>query len=504
MLVQKHSMLSEKENRSLRLMTLVCILAAGPLSADEPPARSVVTGEAQTRGPIHEAIAEVVIYNPAPGLIVPKQPPAPVLEQLPDLKPEGASVVWVPGYWTWDDDRGDFVWLSGVWRVPPPATRWIPGYWSKTPTGYQWIAGFWVPFNTASLHHLPTPPESKETGPTSPAPSPDHFYSPGNWAWRSGQYVWQPGFWTKVQGGWTWMPSRYVWAPAGCVFVAGHWDYPLANRGLSFAPVYFRSQGQPAGNASVTSSVPLQLTPNVVINLRIVTNNLFVRADYSHYYFGDYYGEEYAKLGFRTWFGWQESRQGYEPIYAYDRWHWGRNNPDWDERMREGYDQRLANESGRPLRTFADMNVQESADNHLLALAVLLNQAATQKVSPLKLVPVTPELRTRNQRMAKHLVQLTSERAKLYAAPVKEPAATLEGLPLVWQIPKFSEALDGAFTVGQGSEPVVKFLPGVNNPNVLPGVPGRSALPGLSPGVIPNQLPGAGPGTLQGLGVPPK
>jgi hypothetical protein len=120
------------------------------------------------------------------------------------------------------------------------------------------------------------------------------------------------------------------------------------------------------------------------------------------------------------------------------------------------------------------------------------------------LVPVSPELRTRNQQMAKHLTLLGNERAKLHAVPTKTPQTNAEWLPLAWQIPKFSETLDGEFTVGQGSEPVVKFLPGVNNPNVLPGVSGRSALPGLSPGVVPNQLPGAGPGTLQGLGIPPK
>jgi hypothetical protein len=482
---------------------LVCTLSAGPLTAAEPVVKAATASEVLTRGPIHEAFAEVVINNPSPGLIVPKQPPASVNEQLPDLKPEGATVVWIPGYWAWDDDRKDFVWLTGVWRVPPPGSRWIPGYWNKTQAGYQWTAGFWVPFNTTQLQHLPVPPESKEVGPSSPAPSLDHFYSPGYWIWRAGKYDWQSGFWSKIQGGWTWMPPRYVWTPAGCVFVAGHWDYPLPNRGLLFAPVYFFNQGQAVGNPGVATTVPLQLTPNVVVNTAVITNNLFVRPAYSHYYFGDYYGEPYTGLGFQTWFAWQDSGRGYEPIFVYDRWHWGRNNPDWDAQMRAGYQQRLANMSARPVRTFADMNIEENADGRLIPLAVVLNQVTTQKASPLKLVPVTPEHRTQSQLMAQHLSMLATERAKLHASKTAVPQNDAEWQPVAWSIPRFPETLNGAFTVGQGSEPVVKFLPGVNNPNVLPGVPGRAALPGMGPGIIPNQLPGAGPGTLQGLGIPP-
>jgi hypothetical protein len=248
----------------------------------------------------------------------------------------------------------------------------------------------------------------------------------------------------------------------------------------------------------------LQLTPKIVINASVLTNNLFVRPAYSHYYFGDYYGDTYTKLGIQPWFAWHESTGGYDPIFVYERWHWGRNNPDWEARMREGYEQRLANMSARPPRTFSDISAREAADPNLIPLALPLSDVATSKVTPLKLIPLTPEIRAKNQRIAQHLNTLSSERAKLHAAATGVPTPEADWVPVAWKIPKFPDPLDGAFTVGQGSEPVVKFLPGVNNPNVLPGVPGRSALPGMDPGVVPNQLPGAGPGTLQGLGIPPK
>jgi hypothetical protein len=53
--------------------------------------------EVLTRGPIHEAFAEVVNYNPQPGIVVAKQPPDPIAEVPPDEKPQGDNYVWVPG-----------------------------------------------------------------------------------------------------------------------------------------------------------------------------------------------------------------------------------------------------------------------------------------------------------------------------------------------------------------------------------------------------------------------
>src|SRR5262245_5692620 len=69
--------------------------------------------ETLTRGPIHEAFAEPVVFDPRPAPVVPKEPPAPVEEVPPAEKPEGANVVWIPGYWAWDDQRNNFLWISG-------------------------------------------------------------------------------------------------------------------------------------------------------------------------------------------------------------------------------------------------------------------------------------------------------------------------------------------------------------------------------------------------------
>jgi hypothetical protein len=42
----------------------------------------------------------------------------------PDEKPEG-EVIWINGYYAWDDERNDFLWVSGIWRTPPPSKRWV-------------------------------------------------------------------------------------------------------------------------------------------------------------------------------------------------------------------------------------------------------------------------------------------------------------------------------------------------------------------------------------------
>src|SRR5262245_20378706 len=127
------------------LLTALLVLGAAVVTgsnAQSPEGGNEPEGEVQTRGPVHEAFAGVVTYNPEPGQIVPKAPPEPIEEVPPDEKPEGDNVVWVPGYWAWDDERNDYLWISGVWRNMPPGRQWVSGYWAKAASGYQWTSGY--------------------------------------------------------------------------------------------------------------------------------------------------------------------------------------------------------------------------------------------------------------------------------------------------------------------------------------------------------------------------
>ena len=53
--------------------------------------------EVLTRGPVHEAFAETITFDPEPGIVVPKAPPEPIEEVAPDQRPAGANVTWIPG-----------------------------------------------------------------------------------------------------------------------------------------------------------------------------------------------------------------------------------------------------------------------------------------------------------------------------------------------------------------------------------------------------------------------
>ncbi len=261
-----------------------------------------------TRAPLHEAFAGPYDANPTPNLVVKKEPPEPIDELPPEYRPAGDDVTWIPGYWSWDDERTDFIWISGVWRDIPPQQRWIPGYWAEVSNGFQYISGFWANDQLAEVEYLPEPPESLEQGSASPSPGEDYFYVPGHWVYQSNDYQWQPGFWSQVQQDWVWVPSQYIWTPSGCVFQNGYWDYNVAHRGVVFTPVYFQ---QPVYQQRQYTYRP-QYTVDTGLGLFV---HLFVRPNYRQYYFGDYYGSSYAN----TYYPWStryQSNRYYDPFFA--------------------------------------------------------------------------------------------------------------------------------------------------------------------------------------------
>ena len=345
--------------------------------------------EALARGPIHEAFAGPIVYNPAPGLVIPKPPPSTQIEEQPPAeKPQGMDVEWIPGYWAWDDERNDYIWISGIWRDIPPGRQWVPGYWSQAEGGFRWTSGFWT--STAAngqVSYLPAPPQTLEVGPNSPQPGPDFLWSPGSWAWSENRYVWRPGYWVQAQPNWVWVPPSYVATPGGFVYIDGYWDYPIARRGLPFAPVAF-------GPAYYTQPAYVY-RPSVVLSIGGLTANLFIRPSYNQYYFGDYYGPAAygARAGYVPWFAYQHQRFGYDPIYA----SMAANHPgkvEWERQIRTEYRYRVEHAEARPAPTFAAQRVQveqrraRGEDVRGLEVAHPLRQWANHPEAARPLVPV--------------------------------------------------------------------------------------------------------------------
>jgi hypothetical protein len=372
-----------------------------PPGSDDPGAQVL------TRGPVHEAFAGMVTYNPEPGVVVAKVPPAAIEEMPPAARPEGDNVTWIPGYWAWDDERNDFLWISGTWRALPPGRAWMAGYWAQTPQGHQWISGYWADAAARETTYLPPPPTSVEAGPNIAAPSVDYGWSPGCWVWYQGRYAWQPGYWEQGRADWDWCPAHYVWTPRGYIFVDGFWDYPVARRGLLFAPVYFES-GVYARRG--------YYSPTVVIDLGVFNDHLFLRPRYQHYYFGDYYAASYVQVGFYASVSFSSSRHGYDPIYSHQRWE-HRQDREWERREEASYQNRRDHEAARPPRTWAAQRnltpgTAGAAQNRLV-VATTIDQLAKTKDSPMRFQPVDGAERQKLAQRGRDVQQSRDQRRTL-------------------------------------------------------------------------------------------
>jgi hypothetical protein len=366
-----------------------------------------------TRGPIHEAFAGIVSYNPEAGVVVEQAPPEAIEEVPPEIRPAGENISWIPGYWAWDDERTDYLWISGTWRALPPGRQWTTGYWNTTGQGYQWISGYWADSSVQEVTYLPKPPVTVEAGPNVEAPSRNHSWTPGSWLWQQERYAWRPGYWAEGRSDWDWIPAHYVWTPRGYVFVDGYWDHSFDQRGVIYAPVYFQS--------GYASRPGYSYTPAVAIGLAAIVEHLFLRPNYHHYYFGDYYGRSYRDSGYYSPYAYQSSRYGYDPVYSYRRWT-HREDRDWERRYEASYDYRRDHESARPPRTWADqkrlrLDTAEARAKQLL-MATPFNEMAKRRDNPVRIERVAEKEREKFKVMSREVRKTREQRRTLEAEAV--------------------------------------------------------------------------------------
>ncbi|HSY18464.1 MAG TPA: hypothetical protein VK815_09035, partial [Candidatus Acidoferrales bacterium] len=383
---------------------LFALICSPVICRAQVPAGDVAGATVLTRGPVHEAFAGVVTFNPEPGIVVAKAPPEAIEELPPAERPEGDNVTWIPGYWAWDDERTDYLWVSGTWRALPPGRAWMAGYWGKTTAGYQWTSGYWADATISDTTYLPAPPATVEVGPNIEAPSADYEWSPGGWLWFDGRYAWRPGYWVLGRADWDWCPSHYVWTPRGYIYIEGFWDYPVERRGVLFAPVYF--------DAGIYSRHGYRYSPTIVIGLGVFSDDLFLRPSYGHYYFGDYYDPGYVRGGFYVSFSFQSGRRGYDPIFAHQSWE-HRSDREWEHHVEVSYQDRRDHVDARPPRTWAAERTLDSGPamarlNHA-PMAMPLDQFAKRNDNAVKFQPVAraeqQQLAHRSQDVAKSRTQ---------------------------------------------------------------------------------------------------
>lgn len=326
-----------------------------PAQTDAPPPPKGI--EVLARGPVHEAFAaptsEAIATKP-----VPKQPPKPLDEMPPAEKPDG-NVTWIGGYWGWDDDRKDFLWVSGVWRTPPPGKQWIAGYWREEGGAWQWVPGFWTAAaenqENQDVVYLPKPPEPPRIAPSGQPPTADCFYVPGAWMWNpaTSAYAWRAGYWARVQPGYVWVADHYNWTPSGFVYVPGYWDLAVSRRGVLYAPVVVNPTVVPVG---------FTYTPVYAVSDTVILDTLFIQPAYRHYYFGDYYGPAYLGLGYQSVAVY--SGRNYDSIIVYETWA-HRNSPNWLSLQINVFNGRSSGTLPLPPRTLVQQNtiVQQNITN---------------------------------------------------------------------------------------------------------------------------------------------
>jgi hypothetical protein len=425
-----------------------CMVVGTPAQDERPPAQPEGV-EVLARGPVHEAFAALAQERPLPSPVAPKQPPDPIEEVPPAEKPADDHVIWIPGYWAWDDEPKDFLWVSGFWRVPPPDRQWLPGNWQQVEDGWQWTSGFWAAANQEQVTYLPAPPPSVDEGPSTPAPDENSIYVPGCWMHRETRYLWRPGFWLGYQPDWVWSSSHYVWTPGGYVYVDGFWDRPLDRRGLLFAPIRV---------ASSLLGTQWSYAPSYVVQPDFLFGALFARPSYCHYYFGDYFDTSYGRSGFVPWFDYRIGRGSYDSNFAYYRH--GHSDPGWERNLRGYYAGRTSGEIPRPPRTLVQQNtvVNNFVNNKTENVNVNKNINITQMQNVNALTAVTKIHDT----PVTSLASLDPGRGS--GKPGTSQVLKMETMPKAQQAEARKGALDSRAVGQQRHQTEAKILTGGNAP----------------------------------------
>jgi hypothetical protein len=346
----------------------------------------------------------------------------------PDEKPEGDNVRWISGYFGWDEEKEDFIWISGCYRQFPPGMTFVEGYWKPVEGGWQWIHGFWTKAGEAKLQVLAEAPPEPLAEAEPPRPGDDYVLVSGNWFWRETRYVWRPAFWCPARLGWVWVPAHYVWTPCGYVFIEGYWDVPLNQCGLLFAPVCFDSRILVPG---------FRYRPCFVVHDECLLGSLFLRRGCRSYFFGDFFDVRCQRLGFVSWTEFSFGRNCYDPLFSYYRWQY-RSQPHWERDLCSLYRSRRLGEVARPPVNLHQQHLLAKDGKHLNNVVMLapINKIDPKAVKMTKLDAVKlAEVKKDSDRMRQVGIERKDLETKILASN-KDPKSTAKDRVLQLDLPK--------------------------------------------------------------------
>lgn len=107
---------------------------------------AALAGFSMACGPHYAEVAYVTTTN--------GQPPSPYDEEVGAAP--GASYVWSPGYWWWDNTT--YIWIRGSWILPPgPGYIWVRPGWVWSGGRYVFISGRWARRGQVQRHRYVHP-----------------------------------------------------------------------------------------------------------------------------------------------------------------------------------------------------------------------------------------------------------------------------------------------------------------------------------------------------------
>lgn len=282
--------------------------------------------QSQQIRPLEETIIHEAYIQPVTSDIlmqsVENAPPQPIQERIPEQSDPDA--IWIPGYWYWSQERNDFVWVSGVWRLPPPDHAWINGFWTQSEEGWVWVKGFWSAIPESQFKYIDQdPPEQVDEEIENP-PSEDYFWRAGYWNFEGQQYVLVPGNWEPIDPNWVLVPAHYAWRPSGYVLIPAYWDWPLDKRGRTYAAVSIEPEMRPTAVYEPTIVVqPIVIAQQLAL---YYPNYLYIV--HHHYHYHPNFWINFSP----PWWGWAKW-WGFPSYHHWGLWWWythpGYPQPTW-------------------------------------------------------------------------------------------------------------------------------------------------------------------------------
>ena len=111
------------------------------VTAPPPPAPTSGLQAAQAAPPTVVVAQAPVATAVPPGYVVMQAPPAPPPPEAIPPRPSSQHV-WLAGYWTWRNNR--YEWMAGRWEMPPHSgATWIAPRWAPEGGSYRFYEGHW-------------------------------------------------------------------------------------------------------------------------------------------------------------------------------------------------------------------------------------------------------------------------------------------------------------------------------------------------------------------------